>query len=162
MRRTDQGAWYYEQLDLGFNYRMTDIQAALGSSQLQRIGEFVARRRQIASAYDRLLMDLPLILPFQHPDAESAFHLYPVQVDSTRTRLDRGTLVGRLHALGVGVSVHYIPVHTQPYYERRGFRHGQFPQAESYYARAMSLPMYASLSASDIDFVVSALHQACE
>jgi UDP-4-amino-4,6-dideoxy-N-acetyl-beta-L-altrosamine transaminase len=161
MRRTDQGAWYYEQLDLGFNYRLTDIQAALGLSQLQRIEEFLARRRQIAAAYDRRLADLPLTLPFQHADAESAFHLYPVQVDDTRTRLERATLVERLRALGVAASVHYIPVHMQPYYQARGFRQGQFPQAESYYSRALSLPMYASLSSSEIDFVVSALHQAC-
>jgi UDP-4-amino-4,6-dideoxy-N-acetyl-beta-L-altrosamine transaminase len=161
MRRTGQGAWYYEQLDLGFNYRMTEIQAALGFSQLQRIDEFLARRRQIAAAYDRRLADLPLILPFQHPDAESAFHLYPVQVDDARTRLDRATLVERLRELGVAASVHYIPVHTQPYYQRLGFRQGQFPQAEKYYSRTASLPMYASLSASDVDAVVSAVHRAC-
>jgi UDP-4-amino-4,6-dideoxy-N-acetyl-beta-L-altrosamine transaminase len=161
MRRTGQGAWYYEQLDLGFNYRMTEIQAALGFSQLQRIDEFLARRRRIAAAYDRRLADLPLILPFQHPDAESAFHLYPVQVDDARTQLDRATLVERLRELGVAASVHYIPVHTQPYYQGLGFRQGQFPQAEKYYSRAVSLPMYASLSASDVDAVVSAVHRAC-
>jgi len=162
LRRADQGPWYYEQLDLGFNYRMTDIQAALGLSQLRRIDEFLARRRQIAATYDRRLADLPLILPFQHPDTESAFHLYPVQVDDARTQLDRATLVERLRKLGVAASVHYIPVHTQPYYRRQGFRQGQFPKAESYYSRAMSLPMYASLSASDVDSVVSALHRACD
>jgi UDP-4-amino-4,6-dideoxy-N-acetyl-beta-L-altrosamine transaminase len=160
--RTDLGAWYYEQLDLGFNYRMTDIQAALGLSQLRRIDEFLARRRQIAATYDRRLADLPLILPFQHPDAESALHLYPVQIDDTRTRLDRATLIERLRKLGVAASVHYIPVHTQPYYQRRGFRQGQFPEAERYYSRALSLPLYASLSASDVDSVVSALHRACD
>jgi UDP-4-amino-4,6-dideoxy-N-acetyl-beta-L-altrosamine transaminase len=162
MRRTDEGAWYYEQVDLGFNYRMTDIQAALGLSQLQRIDEFLARRRQIAAVYDRRLADLPLILPFQHPDAESAFHLYAVQVDDEHTRLDRATLVERLRKLGVAVGVHYIPVHTQPYYQRQGFRQGQFPQAESYYSRAMSLPMYASLTAGEVDSVISALHRACD
>jgi UDP-4-amino-4,6-dideoxy-N-acetyl-beta-L-altrosamine transaminase len=162
LMRTHEGAWYYEQLDLGFNYRMTDIQAALGLSQLQRIDEFLARRRHIAASYDRRLTDLPLILPFQHPDAESAFHLYPVQVDDTRTRLDRATLVERLRKLGVAASVHYIPVHTQPYYQRQGFRPGQYPQAEGYFSRTMSLPMYASLSASDVDSVVNALRHACE
>lgn len=154
------GGWYYEQLELGFNYRMTDIQAALGLSQHERLGEFIARRREIARIYDERLADLPLIRPFQHSPGESAFHLYVVQVDPDRTAIERGKVFERLREAGIGVNVHYIPVHTQPYYRRRGFRPGQFPEAETYYSRAISIPMYAALEASAVDQVVDSLREA--
>jgi UDP-4-amino-4,6-dideoxy-N-acetyl-beta-L-altrosamine transaminase len=160
MEGCDHGSWYYEQLDLGFNYRMTDFQAALGLSQHDRLDEFVARRRQIACAYDERLADLPLILPLQNCDTESAFHLYVVQVDSDSTLIARRTVFERLQKAGIGVNVHYIPVHTQPYYRRRGFRLGQFPEAERYYSRAISIPMYAALETSAIDRVTAALREA--
>jgi UDP-4-amino-4,6-dideoxy-N-acetyl-beta-L-altrosamine transaminase len=160
MEGCDDGSWYYEQLDLGFNYRMTDVQAALGISQHNRLDEFVARRRQIARAYGERLAELPLILPFQHPDTESAFHLYVVQIDSDSTRITRPTVFERLRKAGIGVNVHYIPVHTQPYYRGRGFRLGQYPEAEKYYSRTISIPMYAALETSAIDRVTAALREA--
>jgi UDP-4-amino-4,6-dideoxy-N-acetyl-beta-L-altrosamine transaminase len=160
MEGCDDGSWYYEQLDLGFNYRMTDFQAALGLSQHDRLDEFISRRRQIASTYDERLAGLPLILPFQHPDTESAFHLYVVQIDSDSTPISRRTVFERLRNAGIGVNVHYIPVHTQPYYRCRGFRLGQYPEAEKYYSRAISIPMYAALETSAIDRVTAALREA--
>ena len=160
MEGCDQGSWYYEQVDLGFNYRMTDVQAALGLSQQNRLDEFVSRRRKIARTYDERLAELPLVLPLQNCDTESAFHLYVVQIDSDSTLIARRTVFERLRKAGIGVNVHYIPVHTQPYYRRRGFRLGQYPQAEKYYSRAISIPMYAALEASAIDRVTAALRDA--
>jgi UDP-4-amino-4,6-dideoxy-N-acetyl-beta-L-altrosamine transaminase len=160
MEGSDQGSWYYEQVDLGFNYRMTDFQAALGLSQHNRLDEFVARRRKIARTYDERLAGLPVILPFQHSDTESAFHLYAVQIDSDSTPISRRTVFERLRNAGIGVNVHYIPVHTQPYYRRRGFRLGQYPEAEKYYSRAISIPMYAALETSAIERVTAALREA--
>lgn len=160
MEGCDQGSWYYEQVDLGFNYRMTDVQAALGLSQHNRLDEFVTRRRKIARTYDERLAELPLILPLQNFDTESAFHLYVVQIDSDSTLIARRTVFERLREAGIGVNVHYIPVHTQPYYRRRGFRLGQYPEAEKYYSRAISIPMYAALEASAIDRVTAALREA--
>lgn len=151
-------AWYYEQNELGFNYRMTDLQAALGLSQQARIEEFVARRREIAAAYTQRLADLPLVLPFQHPEAQSAWHLYVIQLDPLRSRMDRRALFARLREAGIGVNVHYIPVHTQPYYARLGFRAGQYPQAERYYSNALSLPMFPALTDSQQELVVHQLH----
>ncbi len=160
MQRHGEGAWYYEQSELGFNYRMTDLQAALGLSQCRRLDEFLARRRAIACEYDAMLADLPLILPFQHPDTQSAFHLYVIQIDSERTSLARRVVFERLRHAGIGVNVHYIPVHTQPYYMRRGFRPGQYPESERYYSRALSIPMYPALSSGDIRAVAAALREA--
>lgn len=156
--RTDQGAWYYEQHALGYNYRITDIQAALGLSQLGRLDEFVARRRQIAARYDRLLADLPLQTPRQSDDGRSAYHLYPIQLSAQAK--DRRAVFDYLRAHDIGVNVHYIPVHTQPYYRALGFAEGDYPQAEQYYAGAISLPMYFSLSESEQDQVVHALQGA--
>lgn len=156
----EHGPWYYEQHDLGFNYRMTDIQAALGLSQLRRLDEFVARRRQLAARYDSLLQGLPLRTPWQHPDGRSAFHLYPIWIDEPRAGKSRRTVFEALRASGIGVNVHYIPVPTQPYYRRLGFRAGQFPAAERYYQGAISLPMYFSLSEAEQDQVVAAVRKA--
>ncbi len=139
---------------------MTDIQGALGLSQHGRLDEFVARRRAIARIYDAALAGLPLILPYQDCAGDSAFHLYVVQVDAAEARVDRGTVFERLRKSGIGVNVHYIPVHTQPYYRRLGFERGQFPAAERYYMNAISLPMFAGLQDGDIARVVSALEQA--
>jgi UDP-4-amino-4,6-dideoxy-N-acetyl-beta-L-altrosamine transaminase len=153
LQRAGEGAWYYEQQALGFNYRMTDLQAALGLSQLGRLDEFLSARRRLARRYDALLAGLPLVRPWQAPAANSAFHLYPIQVDPTlRHRVFDG-----LRARGIGVQVHYIPVHTQPYYRALGFRDGDFPAAERYYAGAISLPMYAGLTDGEQDVVVDAL-----
>ena len=160
MEGSDQGSWYYEQVDLGFNYRMTDLQAALGLSQHNRLDEFVSRRRKIARTYDERLAELPLILPLQNCDTESAFHLYVIQIDSDSTLIARRTVFERLRKAGIGVNVHYIPVHTQPYYRRNGFRLGQYPEAEKYYSRAISIPMYAALETGAIDRVTAALREA--
>jgi len=152
-----EGPWYYEQLDLGFNYRMTDIQAALGLSQLVRIDEFIAARSEIARIYDEALRELPLLRPTVQPDTKSAFHLYVVQVDSDRTSISRERLFEQLRVAGIGVNVHYIPVYWQPYYKRLGFSPQLCPEAERYYTRAISLPMYAALTARDRDYVVGVL-----
>ena len=156
----EHGPWYYEQQDLGYNYRMTDIQAALGLSQLRRLDEFVARRRQLAARYDSLLQGLPLRTPWQHPEGRSAFHLYPIWIDEQRAGKSRRAVFEALRASGIGVNVHYIPVPTQPYYQRLGFHPGQFPAAERYYQGAISLPMYFSLSEAEQDQVVAAVRKA--
>jgi UDP-4-amino-4,6-dideoxy-N-acetyl-beta-L-altrosamine transaminase len=157
MNNVAQPAWYYEQLELGFNYRMTDIQAALGLSQLGRLDEFVRKRQYIASVYDKELANLPIILPFQHPDTASAFHLYVIQVEDQRTTLDRNDLFTKLRKVGIGVNVHYIPVHMQPYYQTKGFSVNDFPVAESYSNTAISLPIYAMLSECDQATILSTL-----
>ena len=161
MDQAPDGAWYYQQVDLGFNYRMTDMQAALGLSQMQRIDAFIARRRAIARRYDEALAALPLGLPGRSALADSAWHLYVIQVDAARCGKSRKTVFDHLRSAGIQVNVHYIPVHLQPYYRRLGFRSGQFPVAEHYYSQAISLPLYAGLSEAQqtrvIDEVANAL-----
>ncbi len=157
MEGESDGPWYYQQIELGFNYRITDIQAGLGASQMRRLDQFVERRRNLAERYDSLLAGLPLTLPWQHPDAYSSFHLYVV-----RLRLD---LIGKTHRQvfeelrqhGIGANLHYIPVHTQPYYQKMGFRKGDFPEAERYYGEAISLPLYPGLTGNEQDYVVLTL-----
>jgi UDP-4-amino-4,6-dideoxy-N-acetyl-beta-L-altrosamine transaminase len=158
-----QGAWYYEQHALGYNYRITDIQVALGLSQLGRLDAFVARRRAIAARYTALLADLPVTTPFQAAYGESAWHLYPVWIQPGAdgdVAARRKAVFASLREQGIGVNVHYIPVPTQPYYRKLGFAPGQFPAAERYYAGAVSLPMYFSLSDAEQDQVVAALRRA--
>ncbi len=123
----DEGPWYYEQQALGFNYRLTDIQAALGVSQMKRLDAFIARRRELAARYDRLLSELPLVTPWQDPHGRSAFHLYPIRLRLERLNQSRREIFEALRAAGIGVQVHYIPVHLQPYYRRLGFKEGRFP-----------------------------------
>jgi UDP-4-amino-4,6-dideoxy-N-acetyl-beta-L-altrosamine transaminase len=144
MEGDSNGAWYYQQMELGYNYRMTDMQAALGASQMTRLNAFVTRRHELAQRYDRLLADLPLTSPWQHPDGYSAFHLYVVRVDPTKAT--RRHVFDLLRAANIGVNVHYIPVHIQPYYRRLGFTDGMFPESEQYYSEAISLPMFASMT----------------
>jgi UDP-4-amino-4,6-dideoxy-N-acetyl-beta-L-altrosamine transaminase len=158
-----QGAWYYEQHALGYNYRITDIQAALGLSQLGRLDAFVARRRAIAARYTMLLADLPVTTPFQAAYGESAWHLYPVWIQPGAdgdVAARRKAVFASLREQGIGVNVHYIPVPNQPYYRRLGFKPGQFPQAERYYSGAISLPMYYSLTDAEQDQVVEAVRKA--
>ncbi|SDF79756.1 UDP-4-amino-4,6-dideoxy-N-acetyl-beta-L-altrosamine transaminase [Sporolituus thermophilus] len=159
MENEPHGSWYYEQTALGYNYRMTDIQAALGLSQLAKLDRFVACRIEIARKYDTELADLPLILPWQDPDGQSAWHLYVVRVDVGKTEKTRREVFDSLRASGIGVNVHYIPVHTQPYYQRLGFKPGDFPIAEQYYQEAVSLPMYYSLTAEEQAYVIDSLKQ---
>jgi dTDP-4-amino-4,6-dideoxygalactose transaminase len=160
MTHAPDGPWYYQQIELGYNYRLTDLQAALGVSQMQRLDEYVVRRHELAARYDRLLADLPVTTPWQHPDGYSGLHLYVVRVDEARAGTSHRRVFERLREQGIGVNVHYIPVHTQPYYQRMGFTVGQFPQAERYYAEAISLPMFATLSNGQQDDVVAALADA--
>jgi dTDP-4-amino-4,6-dideoxygalactose transaminase len=148
--------WEYEQLSLGFNYRMTELQAALGLSQLQRLDEFIARRREIAERYDRELAGLPLRLPYQQPKSRSAYHLYPVCVEAPP---DRRAVYDGLAARGIRANVHYIPIHTQPYYRALGFSRGDFPNAEAYYDAALSLPMFAGLEDFEQSRVIEALQE---
>ncbi|WP_374496646.1 UDP-4-amino-4,6-dideoxy-N-acetyl-beta-L-altrosamine transaminase [Vogesella indigofera] len=159
MTEASEGPWYYQQVELGFNYRMTDMQAALGLSQFARLDSFIVRRHELARRYDELLAGLPVITPCQSLDAYSALHLYPIQIDGSRTSHRRFEVFAGLREAGVGVNVHYIPVHTQPHYQRLGFEAGDFPVAEGYYAQAISLPLYPTLTEGLQDEVVSVLRE---
>jgi len=151
------GPWCYQQIELGYNYRMTDIQAALGVSQIKRIDDYISRRHEVKIRYDEMLDAFPLTLPWQHPDTYSALHLYPIQVGNG---LNRKEVFNQLRDAGIGVNVHYIPVHTQPYYKRLGFKQGDFPVAESYYKNAISIPMYPTITDMQQEQVVSAIEKA--
>jgi UDP-4-amino-4,6-dideoxy-N-acetyl-beta-L-altrosamine transaminase len=157
MEREPDGGWYYEQLALGFNYRMTDMQAALGASQMERLDEFVARRRELAARYDELLAGEPLALPWQHPDTLSSWHLYIIRLDSKRNSISHREAYDRLRSDGIGVNLHYMPVYLQPYYRRLGFTAGHCPEAELYYSEAISIPLYAGLTDDDQGRVVEAV-----
>jgi UDP-4-amino-4,6-dideoxy-N-acetyl-beta-L-altrosamine transaminase len=148
-----EGRWYYEQLALGFNYRLTDIQAALGHSQLRRLDRLVERRRDLARRYDAAFADLPLRRPWQHPDSRSSFHLYVIRVDAAI----HAAAFERLRNAGIGVNLHYIPVPRQPYYRDLGFDPADWPEAESYYAEAITLPLYPGLSDHEQDVVIDAV-----
>lgn len=151
------GPWYYQQLELGFHYRMTDIQAALGTSQMQRLDQFVARRRDLAAQYDQLLAALPLTLPHQHSDTASSWHLYVIRLKLDQIQKSHRQVFEALRQANIGVNLHYIPVHTQPYYQQFGFEWGDFPQAEQYYREAISLPLYYELSDANQGRVVATL-----
>ncbi|MBL4609491.1 MAG: UDP-4-amino-4,6-dideoxy-N-acetyl-beta-L-altrosamine transaminase [Pseudomonas sp.] len=157
MTRESDGPWYYQQIDLGFNYRMTDLQAALGVSQMDRLDQYVAARHERARRYDHLLASLPVTIPWQHPDSYSGLHLYPVRLDLTRTVRSHRQVFESLREKGIGVNLHYIPVHLQPYYRQLGFNSGDFPEAERYYGEAISLPMFPDLTEAQQDEVVEAL-----
>ncbi|HHQ6574832.1 TPA: UDP-4-amino-4,6-dideoxy-N-acetyl-beta-L-altrosamine transaminase [Serratia fonticola] len=156
MTQEPDGPWYYQQTELGLNYRMTEMQAALGISQMKRIDGFVARRHQLANRYDQLLAGLPLKIPYQSADSYSGYHLYPIVLDNKEKRL---AVFNAMRAANIGVNVHYIPVHTQPYYLALGHKMGDYPQSELYYSGAISLPMYATLSDIEQDFVVKTLKE---
>lgn len=159
MRHKPDGPWYYEQLELGFNYRMTDMQAALGLSQLKRLETFITRRHQLADRYDAALHGLPLSLPRRPTESRSALHLYIVHV-RPESPFSRQDLFARLRTAGIGVNVHYIPVYRQPYYEALGFRRDDFPEAERYYAGALSLPLFPALEEAQQDKVVAVVRDA--
>lgn len=160
MTHESDGPWYYQQVDLGFNYRMTELQGALGESQMTRLDAYVARRHAIADRYDAALDGLPVVCPWRCPDSYSGLHLYVVLVQLEKLRVSHRQVFESLREQGIGVNLHYIPVHTQPYYQRMGFKQGDFPQAENYYARAISLPMYPNLQPAEQDQVVAALRKA--
>jgi len=157
MRGSNHGPWYYQQLALGFNYRLTELQAALGLSQLKRLDEFVARRNWLADRYDRALSYLPVGLPKREHDVYSAFHLYVIRLDPTKIKKDHLQVFCELRNAGIGVNLHYIPIHTQPYYKDLGFKEGDFPEAEMYYSKAISIPMYYGLEDEHQDQVVDIL-----
>lgn len=157
MSRAPDGPWYYQQIDLGFNYRMTDIQAALGLSQMKRLDAFVAKRQAIANRYNELLAELPIVLPWWHTDSYSGWHLYVIQLKLGEIKKPRRELFEAMREEGVGVNVHYIPVYLQPYFEQLGFKQGYCPVAERYYGEAISLPMYPGLTEAQQQKVVSAL-----
>jgi UDP-4-amino-4,6-dideoxy-N-acetyl-beta-L-altrosamine transaminase len=154
------GPWYYQQVALGFNYRMTDLQAALGVSQMARLTDYVKRRHQIAQRYSQLLAELPLTLPWQHPDSYSAYHLYVVRLQLEKISATHLQVFEALRAQDIMVNLHYIPAHTQPYYQKMGFKQGDFPQAEKYYREAISIPMHVSLTDGDLEFVANSLREA--
>jgi len=158
----NEGGWYYQQLELGYNFRMTDIQAALGLSQLQRLDEFVARRRSLARRYNDKLAGLPVVTPWQHSDACSAWHLYVIRLQPETAGMSRRQLYEQLWQSGIGVNVHYIPVHLQPYYRDLGFGLGDYPEAEHYYDEALTLPLFPGMSESDQDRVIGVLHEALQ
>lgn len=162
MTHEADGPWYYQQIDLGFNYRMTELQAALGVTQMERLDHYIARRHQLARRYDDLLASLPVTTPWQHPDSYSGLHLYVIRLQLEKIGKTHRQVFEALRELGIGVNLHYIPVHTQPYYQRMGFRHGDFPEAESYYAEAISLPMFQTMSEAQQDEVVAAVRKAVE
>ena len=157
MTRVPDGGWYYQQIDLGFNYRMTEMQAALGLSQMDRLDRYVARRHALASNYEVKLASLPVTRPWQHPDGYSGMHLYVIRLQLDQINRPHSEIFRAMHEAGIGVNLHYIPVHTQPFYQKFGFKSGDFPESERYYAEAISLPMYQGLSEEDQDAVVSAL-----
>jgi UDP-4-amino-4,6-dideoxy-N-acetyl-beta-L-altrosamine transaminase len=157
MTKKSEGAWYYQQVDLGFNYRMTELQAALGVSQMGRLDEFVALRHKCQKRYDELLEELPVLTPHQNSDSYSSLHLYPIQIQENKSKLSRFEVFQILRDNNIDVNVHYIPVHMQPYYKKMGFKKNDYPNAESYYNNAISIPIFQGLTIAMQDKVVKVL-----
>jgi UDP-4-amino-4,6-dideoxy-N-acetyl-beta-L-altrosamine transaminase len=161
MTHKPDGPWYYEQIELGFNYRMTDLQAALGLSQMKRLDQFVSQRQTIAKRYNQLLKDLPVQMPWQHEDSYSGWHLYVIRLNLAEIGKTHRQIFEGLREMDIGVNLHYIPVYHQPYYEKLGFKTGYCIEAEQYYAEAISLPIYPNLSEMQQDKVIAALKEVC-
>ncbi|QOD69881.1 UDP-4-amino-4,6-dideoxy-N-acetyl-beta-L-altrosamine transaminase [Vibrio navarrensis] len=157
MEGESHGGWYYQQIALGYNYRMTELQAALGVSQMQRLEDFVTARHQIAQRYNEQLADLPIVLPYQLPETYSGLHLYVIRLCLEEIGLSHKQVFDALRERGIGVNLHYIPVHTQPYYAKMGFSVGDFPESERYYQEAMSLPMFHGMTLEQQNTVVQIL-----
>ena len=157
MKGDTHGPWYYQQIELGYNYRMTDIQAALGTSQMKQLETFIERRRALARRYDDLLQPCPLTLPWQHQDTRSAWHLYVIRLKLDRIKKTHRQVFEELRSAGIEVNLHYIPVHTQPYYQELGFTGGMFPRAEAYYREAISIPMFSRLTNIQQDYIVDTI-----
>lgn len=166
MTHPPDGPWYYQQIELGFNYRLTELQAALGLSQMARLEQYVARRHQLAKRYNELLKDVPVTTPYQAQESCSAWHLYVIRLNGDGQPGTHKAVFDALRAQGIGVNLHYIPVHTQPYYaslgEQVGYGRDSFPEANHYYGEAISLPMYAALTDEQQDQVVQALVKALQ
>lgn len=160
MTHEPDGPWYYQQVDLGFNYRMTELQGGMGVSQMDRLDAFVARRHELAKRYDKLLADLPVTTPWQHPDSYSGLHLYVIRLELDNISKNHRQVFETLREQGIGVNLHYIPVHTQPYYQAMGFAAEDFPEAMAYYREAISLPMFQGLMDEQQDEVVASLAAA--
>lgn len=157
MTQEPDGPWYYQQIGLGYNYRMTDIQAALGLSQMRQLNEFVSSRQEIAKQYDKLLQDLPLRAPWQNPEGYSAFHLYVIRLKLSALKKTHREIFEGLRSMGIGVNLHYMPIYLQPYYAGFDFKRGHCPEAERYYAEAISIPMYPGLIQTEQQRVVDSL-----
>ncbi|NHA15466.1 UDP-4-amino-4,6-dideoxy-N-acetyl-beta-L-altrosamine transaminase [Thioalkalivibrio sp. XN279] len=160
MTRPMDGPWYYQQVALGFNYRMTDMQAALGASQMTRLHDYVQRRHELASRYDDAFQGWPLTIPWQHPDGFSAYHLYVIRLHLDEIRPTHRQVFEALRERDIMVNLHYIPVHTQPYYEAMGFQVGDFPEAEQYYRETISIPLHPVLTDAEQDEVIEVLREA--
>jgi UDP-4-amino-4,6-dideoxy-N-acetyl-beta-L-altrosamine transaminase len=160
MTHVPDGPWYYQQLELGYNYRMTDLQAALGASQMSRLQTYVQRRHKIAERYDQAFANLPLMTPWQHPESYSAYHLYVIRLRLDEIERSHREVFEALRTAGLGVNLHYIPVHLQPYYRNLGFEPGDFPEAERYYQEAISLPMYPTMTDETIETVIAIVGNA--
>jgi len=159
MNKVEDADWYYQQVHLGFNYRMTELQGALGITQMKRLDKFVSKRYILQERYNSLLNSLPLLKPYQNESSFSSFHLYPIQIDLDKIKNSRKEVFDQLRKNNIGVNVHYIPIHTQPYYQRLGFQEGDFPNSESYYRRALSLPLFHTMTFKQQDKVVSNLEK---
>ena len=162
MTHAPDGPWYYQQLELGLNYRLTDIHAALGLSQMKRLDSFVSTRNQIANRYTKMLAHLPVTVQLQPLDVYSAFHLYVIRLRLPKIKKSHREVFEALRATGFGVNLHYIPVYRQPYYAQMGFNPSHFPESERYYAAAISIPMYSGITEDQQDRVVAALRKAIE
>ncbi|WP_204127014.1 UDP-4-amino-4,6-dideoxy-N-acetyl-beta-L-altrosamine transaminase [Pseudomonas ogarae] len=160
MTHESDGPWYYQQIDLGFNYRMTELQAALGVSQMERLDQYVTRRHQLAARYNDLLSTLPVTVPWQHADSYSGLHLYVIRLQLDKISKTHRQVFESLREQGIGVNLHYIPVHTQPYYAQMGFKPEDFPAAQAYYREAISIPMFQTMSDEQQDRVVASLRKA--
>lgn len=156
--RPEAEIWNYQQIGLGFNYRMTDIQAALGLSQIQRLEEFVAKRHRLAERYNSELEDLPIQTPWQHPDTYSAYHLYPIRINNNETGITQREVYDAMQVAGINVNLHYIPVYRQPYYEAMGFKAGYCPEAEQYHREALSIPLHPGLTDLEQSKVIRLIH----
>ena len=157
MTQEADGPWYYQQIELGFNYRMTDLQAALGCSQMDSLDEFVARRRYLVRRYNEKMKDLPIRTPYQSEDTNPSWHIYIIRVDFTKVVLSKKEIFARMRDRGIALNLHYIPVHTQPYYQNFGFKKGDFPVSETYYEEAITLPLYYDLTDEQQDQIIQAL-----